>query len=107
MLTKRASLLTILGLLTTYLASAQTAPATATSGPQPTDILGWLAWFVAAVVLLFGMMTAASLAAVAAEAVEADRNDQPATPVPAAAAEAPVAAPAPAPAVSTEQLVAA
>ncbi|PJJ59750.1 hypothetical protein [Hymenobacter chitinivorans] len=103
MLTKRASLLTILGLFTTYLASAQT---TAASGPQPTDILGWLAWFVAAVVLLFGVMTATSLAAVAAEAVEADLHDQPAPAGP-AVAKAPVAAPAPTTTVSTEQLVAA
>lgn len=104
MLTKRASLLTILGLFTSYMASAQTTAAA--SGPQPTDILGWLAWFVAAVVLLFGVMTASSLAAVAADAVEADLNDTPATPVP-APAETSVAAPAPTAAVPTEQLVAA
>ncbi|UOQ51142.1 hypothetical protein [Hymenobacter cellulosivorans] len=102
MLTKRASLLTILGLLTTYMASAQTAAA---SGPQPIDILGWLAWFVAAVVLIFGVMTASSLAAVAAEAAEADLNDKPATPVH-VVAQAPVATP-PSAAVPTEQLVAA
>ena len=102
MLTKRASLLTILGLLSSYVASAQAAAAT---GPKPTDILGWLAWFVAALVLIFGVMTAASLAAVAAEAAQAELHEAPATPGP-VAAEVPAAS-APAPTVSTEQLVAA
>ena len=82
MLTKRTLLLTIAPLLTGYAASAQTATAT---GPTPASLLSLVAWGVAAVVLLFGVMTAASLAAVAADAVQSDatRND--------IAAEAPAA----------------
>ncbi|MCB2406992.1 hypothetical protein [Hymenobacter lucidus] len=83
MLTKRTLLLTIPALLTSYLASAQT---TATTGPTPASLLSLLAWGVAAVVLLFGVMTAASLAAVAADAVQHDatQNDTAAAEVPAA-----------------------
>ncbi|WP_139922852.1 hypothetical protein [Hymenobacter sp. DG01] len=64
MLTKRTSLLTVLGLLTSYLATAQS---TAATGPQPTDILSWLAGALAVVVLLMGLMTGVSLATAAAQ----------------------------------------
>jgi hypothetical protein len=107
MLTKRPFLLTTLSLLTSYAAAAQTAAAPA--GPQPTDILSWLAGGLAVVVLIFGLMTATSLAAVAADAAQsapADNSERPATLVPEAAAEANVVMPAPA-AVPTEQVVAA
>ena len=78
----------------------------AATGPTPASLLSLVAWGVAAVVLLFGAMTAASLAAVAADAAQQDLNDRPAIAVPAATV-APVAMAAPAPAFSTEQLVAA
>ncbi|GAB3242081.1 hypothetical protein GCM10027346_38050 [Hymenobacter seoulensis] len=92
MLTQRTPLLTILlSLCTVSLATAQSA---APSGPTPTDLLSWLAGGLAAVVLIFGVMTATSLAAAAAEAAQQD---------PPAATPADATAPVPA----TEERVAA
>ncbi|MBW3129640.1 hypothetical protein [Hymenobacter profundi] len=105
MLTKRTLLLTLTGLLTGYAATAQSA----TPGPQPTDVLSWLAWGLAAVVLLFGMMTASSLASAVTQSVQEKEAPDEATP--AVSEAAPVAAPmasvAPTPTVPVEQKVAA
>lgn len=79
MLTKRTLLLTLTGLLTGYAATAQSATPT-TAGPQPTDVLSWLAWGLAAVVLLFGMMTASSLASAVAYSVQEKDTPEEATP---------------------------
>ncbi|HEX8657039.1 MAG TPA: hypothetical protein VF690_05875 [Hymenobacter sp.] len=57
MLTTRSFLLTAAGLFTAFLASAQ---ATAPAGPQPTDIMSWITWAAAGVVLLLAVLTAAS-----------------------------------------------
>lgn len=96
MLTNRAFLLTILGLLTGFAANAQTAVAT---GPGPTDILGWVAGALAVIVLVMGLMAGVSMASVAAASYQTDGAATPAeeaqAPMAAVAAEAPVAAPAP------------
>lgn len=97
MLTKRTLLLTLSGLLIGYVAAAQSATTTVPAGPQPTDVLSWLAWFLAAVVLLFGMITAISLASAVAHSAQHE--------APAEATS--VAVVPPAPPVLTEQKVAA
>lgn len=90
MLTKRTLLLTAASLLTGFTATAQS---TAAAGPRPTDILSWLAWGLAAVVLLFGIVTAISLAAAASQSVVAPATpDQAPTVVPEAPAEHGIAA---------------
>ncbi|GAB2781315.1 hypothetical protein HNQ93_001236 [Hymenobacter luteus] len=110
MLTKRTSLLTVMGLLTSYLATAQTPAAT---GPQPTDILSWLAGALAVVVLLMGLMTGVSLATAAAQSDEqaAPAEAEAATSLTAVAAEPQPAAATPvltaAPALTPEQVLAA
>ncbi len=108
MLTKRTLLLTLTGLLTGYAAAAQSATPT-TAGPQPTDVLSWLAWGLAAVVLLFGMMTASSLASVVAHSVQEKEGPNEASPAvsEAAPAAAPTVSVASIPAVPVEQKVAA
>ncbi|MCB2376257.1 hypothetical protein LGH70_01600 [Hymenobacter sp. BT635] len=83
MLTKRAFLLTLMGLLTGYLAEAQSAAPAA--GPTPSYVLSLAVYAVGAVVLIFGVMTAVSLAAVATEA--ALHEEPAATPVATAAPE--------------------
>jgi len=104
MLTKRIFLLTLSGLLVGYTATAQSATP-ASAGPQPTDVLSWLAWGLAAVVLLFGMMTASSLASAVAQSVQ-ENEATPAVPE-AAPAVASMASVVPTPAVLVEQKVAA
>jgi len=85
MLTKRPFLLTLMVLLTSYAATAQSVAAT---GPKPTDILSWLTWFVAAVVLLMAVMSAVSLAeASRPHQSEASAAEPAATPEHAVAAE--------------------
>ena len=108
MLTKRIFLLTLSGLLVGYTATAQSATP-ASAGPQPTDVLSWLAWGLAAVVLLFGMMTASSLASAVAHSVQENEAPDEVTPaVPEAApATASMVSVAPTPAVLVEQKVAA
>lgn len=108
MLTKRTFLLTLTGLLVGYTAAAQSATP-ATAGPQPTDVLSWLAWGLAAVVLLFGMMTASSLASAVAHSVQDQEAPAAATPAVAEAAPAAtaVASVAPTPSVAAEQKIAA
>lgn len=89
MLTKRTLLLTAASLLTGFTATAQSTAA----GPRPTDILSWLAWGLAAVVLLFGIVTAISLAAAASQSVVTPATpDQAPTVVPEAPAEHGIAA---------------
>ena len=58
MLTKRALLLTLTGLLTSYLAAGQS---TASAGPTPTTILSWVVWWAVGIVLLMGVVTAGAI----------------------------------------------
>ena len=58
MLNFRISLLTATGLLTTLAATAQT---TTPAGPQPVDVLSWITWGAAAIVLLMAVITGASV----------------------------------------------
>lgn len=84
-----------MGLLTGFVANAQS---TAT-GPRPTDILGWLAGFVAVAVLLTGVLTGVSMAEAAAASYqneEATVATEAPAPLAAAAAEPQVSTPAPA-----------
>ena len=93
MTTKRAFLLTAISLLTGYAAAAQsTAP---TAGVQPTDVLSWVVWWAAGVVLLMAIITGGSVASATQRRY-------------AEASAAPVAAPAtvPAPAVSRPNVAA-
>ncbi|MBC6612545.1 hypothetical protein H8B15_16605 [Hymenobacter sp. BT507] len=107
MLTKRTFLLIFTGLLTGYAATAQSATP-ATAGPQPTDVLSWLAWGLAAVVLLFGMMTASSLASAVAYSVqEKDTPEEATRVVSEATPAAPTVSVAPTPTLPAEQKVAA
>ena len=77
-----------MGLLTCFVANAQS---TAATGPGPTDILGWLAGFVAVAVLLMGVMTGVSMAEAAADSYQNEEI------TPAAEATAPLATVADAP----------
>ena len=61
MLTLRTSLLTTTGLLTSLVATAQTTAA----GPQPVDVLSWITWGAAFIVLLMAVITGASGASAA------------------------------------------
>lgn len=63
MLTTRSFLLTATGLLTGFAAAAQST--TATAGPQPVDILSWVTWAAAAIVLLMAIITGASVTSAA------------------------------------------
>ena len=82
-----------MGLFTGFVANAQS---TAT-GPGPTDILGWLAGFVAVAVLLMGVLTGVSMAEAAAASYQ-NGETTPATEAPAPLATVAVA---PEPQVST------
>jgi len=95
MLTTRTFLLTAMGLLTGFVANAQT---TAATGPGPTDILSWLAGGLAVAVLLMGVITGISMA----EAATANSRSEETTP--ANEAPAPLAAVAAEPQVSTPAL---
>jgi|GEM_PF-7046174 len=61
--TLHTSLLTITGLLTSLAAAAQ--PPVAAAGPQPVDVLGWITWGAAFIVLLMAMITSVSAASAA------------------------------------------
>jgi hypothetical protein len=63
MLTLRTSLLTSTGLLTSLAATAQATVSTA--GPQPVDVLSWITWGAAFIVLLLAVITGASGASAA------------------------------------------
>ncbi|MBG8556268.1 hypothetical protein [Hymenobacter guriensis] len=92
MLTKRTLLLIVPGLLASYAAAAPTPAAT---GPTPGSLLSLAAWGLAAVVLIFGMMTATSLASAAAAAAQQEAGQQEAVQADGLAA-APTETPAPA-----------
>ena len=63
MLTLRSCSLTFLGLLTGFVAAAQsTAP---NAGPTSTTVLSWVVWWAAGVVLLMAIMTAGSVTSAA------------------------------------------
>ncbi|MFD1470718.1 hypothetical protein ACFQ48_21005 [Hymenobacter caeli] len=70
MLTLRAFSLTSLGLLTGFMAAAQT-PGTA---PTPTTLLSWVVWFLAGVVLLMAVMIAVSVTSTAQRRYEAEQG---------------------------------
>ena len=95
MLTFRSFSLTFLGLLTGFMAAAQT-PST---GPTPTTLLSWVVWFLAGVVLLMAVITAISVTSAAQRRYEAEQGKPTAEVVVAAAAPIEVAA---AQAVTTE-----
>lgn len=99
MLTKRTLLLTLTGLLIGYAATAQSATP-ATAGPQLNDVLSWVTWGAAAVVLLFGMITTVSLASATAQRAQLPDETPAATPIALPASET-------VPAATTEQKVAA
>ncbi|TPG58446.1 hypothetical protein [Hymenobacter nivis] len=61
MLILRTCSLTFLGLLTGFMAAAQT-PGTA---PTPITLLSWVVWFLAGMVLLMAVMTAVSVTSTA------------------------------------------
>ncbi|MDB5236467.1 MAG: hypothetical protein JWR44_3460 [Hymenobacter sp.] len=84
MLTTRSLLMTSAGLLTGFVAAAQSTPA---AGLQPTDILSWVTWFAAGVVLLMAIISGASATSAA------QRRYQEAAAEPAAAPVTPAAAP--------------
>jgi hypothetical protein len=95
MLTKRTFLLTAMGLLTGFVANAQS---TATNGPGPTDIMGLAVIAAGIVVLLMGVMTGVSMAEAATASYRNEENGADAeapTTLAAVAAEPQVAAPAP------------
>lgn len=88
MLTKRTFLLTVTGLLAGYVAAAQSTPAPA--GPQAVDVLSWVVWWAAGVVLLMAVITGASVTSAAqrryteaSAAAEAPEPAAPALPAPA------------------------
>lgn len=87
MLTKRTFLLTVTGLLAGYVAAAQSTPAPA--GPQAVDVLSWVVWWAAGVVLLMAVVTGASVTSAAqrryTEASAAAGATEPAAPTPAPA----------------------
>ncbi|TDN36870.1 hypothetical protein A8B98_06855 [Hymenobacter sp. UV11] len=59
--------MTFLGLLTGFVAVAQTP----NTGPTPTTLLSWLVWFLAGLVLLMAVMTAGSVTSAAQRRYEA------------------------------------
>jgi formate hydrogenlyase subunit 3/multisubunit Na+/H+ antiporter MnhD subunit len=86
MLTLRSCSLTSLGLLTGFVAVAQTPNV----GPTPTTLLSWVVWFLAGVVLLMAVMTAGSVTSAAQRRYEAEQAEPTAAEV-VAAAPAPIA----------------
>ncbi|WP_125917099.1 hypothetical protein [Hymenobacter coccineus] len=96
MLTLRSFSLTSLGLLTGFMAAAQTPNA----GPTPTTLLSWVVWFLAGLVLLMAVMTAGSVTSAAQRRYEAEQGQPTAAEV-AMAAAAPIEVAA-APALTTE-----
>lgn len=60
--TLRTSLLTITALLASLAAAAQP---TIAAGPQPVDVLGWITWGAAFIVLLMGLIASLSVASAA------------------------------------------
>jgi hypothetical protein len=63
MLTLRSLSLTFLGLLASFAAAAQSAPSA--DGPTPTNVLSWVVWAAAGVVLLMAIITAGSVTSAA------------------------------------------
>ena len=63
MLTLRTASLTFLGLLTGFVAAAQSA--TPNDAPSSTTVLTWVVWWAAGVVLLMAIMTAGSVTSAA------------------------------------------
>ncbi|MBD2767919.1 hypothetical protein IC235_08430 [Hymenobacter sp. BT664] len=84
MLTTRFFLLTAAGLFSTFLASAQS---TTPAGPQATDVLSWVTWWVAGVVLLMALINGATATAAAQRQYSAAAAEQ--TPAPVAGPVAP------------------
>ena len=102
MLTLRTFSLTTLGLLTGFVATAQTTAAN--SGPTPTTVLSWVVWWLAGVVLLMAIMTGASVTS-AAQRRYADQQEPEAAAQPAAPVQAPAPAVAEAALVATHEEV--
>lgn len=61
MLTKRTFLMAATGLFIGYVAAAQTTAPAAAAGPTPVDLLTWITWGAAGIVLLMTILTAGSL----------------------------------------------
>ncbi len=100
MLTKRTFLMTATGLLMGYLAAGQSTTPAPAAGPSPVDLLSWVTWGAAGVVLLMGVLVAGSLASagrIRAAALSAAAEPVAAVPAIAAAPAAAKTAPAPAP----------
>jgi len=62
MLTKRTFLMAATGLFIGYVAAGQTTAPAAAAGSTPVDLLTWITWGAAGIVLLMTVLTAGSLA---------------------------------------------
>ena len=73
MLTLRTCSLTFLGLLTGFVAAAQSTVPHA--GPSSTTVLSWVVWWAAGVVLLMAILTAGSVTSAAQHRFEAQEAE--------------------------------